>query len=170
MSNAGGKKFNWRLENCEAGLYLLIMREIKAEIIIESSADTVWKILTDFERYPEWNPFMKSISGEQRVGAKLRIAIQPVGASGMTFKPTVLDIKENRELHWLGKLLVSGIFDGEHSLVIEPIEANKIRFVNSEKFTGILVSLFSGTLDGTEKGFELMNKALKERAEKQAAD
>ena len=142
------------------------MREVKSEIIIESSANTVWKILTDFERYPEWNPFIKSISGEQRVGAKLKLSIQPVGASGMTFKPTVLDIKENRELHWLGKLLISGIFDGEHSLVIEPLDENKVRFVQSEKFTGILVPLFGGTLDGTEKGFELMNKALKERAEK----
>ena len=88
----------------------------------------------------------------------------------MKFKPTVLAAVENREFRWLGKLLVSGLFDGEHSLVIEPIDENKIRFVQSEKFNGIFVSLFGGTLKKTEQGFELMNKALKERAEKQAAN
>ncbi len=146
------------------------MREIKTEIIIESSAKTVWRILTDFERYPEWNPFIKSISGEPRVGAKLQIFIQPPGASGMKFTPTVLAAEENREFRWLGKVLISGLFDGEHIFVIEPIDENKIRFIHSEKFKGILVSLLGSTLKGAEQGFALMNKALKERAEEQEAN
>ncbi len=143
------------------------MKEIKTEIIIESSANKVWKILMDFERYPEWNPFIKSISGEPRVGAKLQTFLQPQGSSGMKFTPTVLVAEENREFRWLGKLWFGGLFDGEHSFVIEPIDENKIRFVHCEKFKGILVPLFGGTLKGAEQGFELMNKALKERAEKQ---
>ncbi len=143
------------------------MREIKTEITIESSANTVWRILTDFECYPEWNPFIKSISGEPQVGAKLQIFIQPPGASGIKFTPTVLAAEENREFRWLGKLLFGGLFDGEHSFTIETISENKVRFINAEKFTGILVSLFGGTLKGSEQGFELMNKTLKERAEKQ---
>ena len=121
----------------------------------------------DFERYPEWNPFIKSISGEPGVGAKLQIAIQPPDSSGMKFTPTVLGADENKEFRWLGKLLFKGLFDGEHSFIIEPISENKVRFIHAEKFNGILVSLLGGTLKGTEKGFESMNKALKERAEKQ---
>lgn len=142
------------------------MKEIKTEIVINSSASDVWKILIDFERYPEWNPFIKSISGEPTVGAKLQNFIQPPGSSGMKFTPTVLVAEENKEFRWLGKLLFGGLFDGAHSFIIETMSENKVRFINAEKFTGILVSLFGGTLKGTEKGFELMNKALKERAEK----
>jgi len=143
------------------------MREIKTEIVIESSANKVWRILTDFERYPEWNPFIKSISGEPRVGAELQTFMQQPGASGWKFTPTVLVAEENKEFRWLGKLFFGGLFDGEHSFVIEPISENKVRFVHSEKLTGILVLLLGGTLKKTEQGFELMNKALKERAEKQ---
>lgn len=136
------------------------MKEIKTEIVINSSASDVWKILMDFEHYPDWNPFIKSISGEPRVGAKLQNFIQPPGSSGMKFTPTVLVAEENKEFRWLGKLFFGGLFDGEHSFIIETISENKVRFINAEKFTGILVSLFGGTLKGTEKGFELMNKAL----------
>ena len=36
---------------------------------IGASADTVWDVLTDFERYPEWNPSLPSISGELQPAA-----------------------------------------------------------------------------------------------------
>ena len=45
-----------------------IMKEIKTEIIIDSKPEKVWEVLTDFENYPTWNPFIQNISGEQKVG------------------------------------------------------------------------------------------------------
>ena len=84
----------------------------------------------------------------------------------MTFKPKVLKAEPNRELRWLGHLLVPGLFDGEHSFTIEPLEENRIRFVQREAFKGLLVPLFARSLDNnTRRGFEEMNHALKERAE-----
>lgn len=123
----------------------------------------------DFERYPEWNPFITSISGEPKVGAKLKVTIKPTGSSGMSFSPTVLVADENREFRWFGKLLIRGLFDGDHSYLIEPVSENTVKFTHAETYKGILVPLFGGTLDGTDKGFALMNKALKDRAEKQNA-
>ena len=87
----------------------------------------------------------------------------------MTFKPTVRAVHANRELRWLGRLLVPGIFDGEHSLQIEPLDGGRSRFVQSERFSGLLVGLVKGALAKTAAGFEQMNTALKERVEQQAA-
>jgi hypothetical protein len=84
----------------------------------------------------------------------------------MTFKPTVLAVEPDRELRWLGRLLVPGIFDGEHIFYIEPLNQARSRFTQAERFSGILVGLFRGTLDKTELGFEQMNAALKARAER----
>ncbi len=142
------------------------MKELRSEIEIQASAERVWQVLTDFASFPQWNPFMRRASGEVKAGARLEVRIQPSGARGMTFKPTVLKAVPNRELRWLGRLLIPGLFDGEHILSIEPLAANRVRFVQREVFTGLLVPLFARGLDtGTRRGFEEMNQALKARAE-----
>ena len=41
---------------------------LRAEIEIDAEPARVWAILMDFEAYPEWNPFITSIEGEQAVG------------------------------------------------------------------------------------------------------
>jgi hypothetical protein len=142
------------------------MKELHSEIEIQASDERVWQVLTNFADFPQWNPFMRRASGEARPGARLEVHMQPSGASGMTFKPTVLKAEPNRELRWLGHLLIPGLFDGEHILTIEPLGANRVRFVQREIFTGLLVPLFARGLDtGTRRGFEEMNRALKARAE-----
>ena len=93
------------------------------------------------------------------------VHIAPPGKSGMQFKPTVLAANRERELRWLGRLLVPGIFDGEHYFLLEPIGSDRTRLTQGEKFSGILVGLFGGTLSATEDGFKAMNVALKRRAE-----
>ena len=102
-------------------------------------------------------------------GREARGPNRAAGRAGTTFKPTVRAVERNRELRWLGRLLLPGIFDGEHSLLIERQEGGRSRFVMSERFTGILVGLFKGTLAKTEAGFEQMNVALKARVEQSSA-
>ena len=142
------------------------MKELRSEIEIGAPAERVWRLLTDFPSYPQWNPFITRISGEATTGERLEVRIEPPGGRGMTFRPTVLNAEPNRELRWLGHLLVPGLFDGEHSLTIQPLEENRVRFVQSEAFRGLLVPLFSRSLDNnTRRGFDEMNHALKARAE-----
>jgi hypothetical protein len=61
--------------------------------------------------------------------------------------------------------LVPGLFDGEHTLATEPLDENRVRFVQHEVFKGVLVPLVARSLANTLRGFEEMNEALKERAE-----
>jgi hypothetical protein len=144
-----------------------VMKELRTEIDIAASPEAVWRVLTDFAAFPAWNPFIREASGEQTVGGKLRIRIVPSGGKGMVFKPTVLRYEPNRELRWRGRLGIPGLFDGEHSFLVEPVDGAGTRFVHSEVFTGLLVPLLASSLDGsTRKAFEAMNLALKERAEK----
>jgi hypothetical protein len=142
------------------------MKELHTEIEIQASKERVWQLLTDFAAFPQWNPFIRRVEGEIKVGTKLEAYIQPSGASGMTFKPTVLTAEPNRELRWLGRLFMPGLFDGEHTFTIETLAENRVRFTQSEVFTGLLVPIFAKSLDAdTRRGFEEMNQALKSRAE-----
>ena len=116
--------------------------------------------------YPEWNPLIRFIHGAPEKGRRLQVRIQPSGSRGMTFHPSVLVADVGRELRWLGRLLLPGIFDGEHRFVIELFAAGKVLFQQSERFSGIVVPIFRGSLNrDTKRGFEEMNLALKARAE-----
>ena len=142
------------------------MKELHSQIEINASAERVWRLLTDFASYPQWNPFIRTISGQLAPGERLQARIEPPGGRGMTFKPKVLNAEPNRELRWLGHLLIPGLFDGEHSFTIQPLEDERVRFIQREAFKGLLVPLFARSLEtSTQRGFEEMNHALKERAE-----
>ncbi|MFN7936318.1 MAG: SRPBCC domain-containing protein [Bryobacteraceae bacterium] len=142
------------------------MFEIRTEIDIAAPASRVWTVLTDFPRHPEWNPFVRSITGSPQAGSRLTVSIQPPGGRGMTFKPVVLEAKPNCALRWRGRFLFPGIFDGEHYFEIKEFDSTRVRFIHGEKFSGILVSMAKSSLDNaTRAGFIAMNKALKARAE-----
>ncbi len=141
-------------------------KEISTSIIINASPNKVWQVLTDFTQYPNWNPFVKSITGEVKVGNTIVVRIEPPGGQGMTFKPTVLAFNANQEFRWKGKLLVKGLFDGEHIFELIDNKNGTTTLVQREVFTGILVPMFAKMLDNnTVAGFNQMNEALKARVE-----
>jgi hypothetical protein len=141
------------------------VRELQASIEIDAPAERVWDVLSDLSRYVEWNPFITKAKGELIEGAKLAIGIEPPGGRQMEFKPTVLEVEPNRSVRWLGRFILPGIFDGEHTLAIEPVGESTARFTQRERFSGILTA-FSGKLfNRTQTGFEAMNEALKRRCE-----
>jgi hypothetical protein len=87
---------------------------LDTSIEIASTPERLWSILTDFAGYPRWNPFVRSIAGELEVGKTLDVSVEPPGGRAMKFHPVVLAVEPGRELRWKGKLLIPGLFDGEH--------------------------------------------------------
>jgi uncharacterized membrane protein len=68
-------------------------RRIESDIEIDASPKRVWALLTDFALMPDWNPFIRSISGNLAQGAQLSVLlIAPPGKPGIRFKPTVLSV------------------------------------------------------------------------------
>lgn len=144
--------------------------EIQTHIDIDAPPERVWSVLTDFERHPTWNPFIREIRGEVRQGARLHVRLGPPDGNPTTFTPVVTRAEPNRELSWLGLLVTSWVFRGEHAFRLEPLGDGRTRFYHGESFGGVLVPLMRKRLDtDTRRGFELMNEALKREAEKPAA-
>ena len=142
------------------------MKELRSQIEIGATAERVWQVLTDFAAYPEWNPFIRRVNGRPEVDEQLVVRMRPTGAKGLTFRPTVMRVEPNRQLRWLGHLLVPGLFDGEHIFEIEELDQGRVLFTQREVFKGLLVPLLARSLDlDTQRGFEEMNRALRERAE-----
>jgi hypothetical protein len=141
---------------------------LATNIHIAAPPEAVWAVLSDLSSYPSWNPFIREASGTLAAGERLDVEIQPVHGRAMRFRPTVLAAEANRELRWRGRLVVPGLFDGEHRFAVEPT-AGGSRLVQEERFTGVLVPFLArGLRRGTLPGFERMNEAVKERVEAQS--
>ena len=142
------------------------MRELLSEIEIDAPIGDVWDVLTRFEDFPEWNPFIRAAEGEVKVNGKIRVTVQPPGRRPMTFSPRLLVVDPPRELRWRGRVGFQGVFDGEHGFRLESAGPRRTRVVQRERFTGILVPVMGkGLYADTQKGFDALLQSLKGRVE-----
>ena len=142
------------------------MTEIKTEITINAPIDKVWAVLTDFDSYKKWNPFIQDIQGKAQLNERLIVTINPPGKKKMVFKPKIISMSEKIEFSWLGNLLIPGIFDGQHIFLLNKLSYNRVQLIHSECFSGILKKpIFKLIKESTQSGFKQMNQALKKRCE-----
>jgi hypothetical protein len=142
------------------------VKEVRTEIEINAGPEKVWKILFDFEKYEQWNPFINRISGQAKQGSRIEIHIETPAGKKRRYEPVITKIDPERELRWVGK---SWVLNGEHIFTIEQLEQGRVRFVQREVFDGLLTGFFGKSLDADIKqGLEKMNAALKERVERSA--
>lgn len=139
-------------------------RSIETSITIAATPARVWSILMDFQGYPDWNPFIRSISGQAKVGGALDVSVQPPGHAVSRFRPRVVEAEPERLLAWRGTLPVPGLFTGEHRFTLDNAAGGTL-FRQTESFSGLLVPFVGSILKATEAGFSNMNEALKARAE-----
>jgi hypothetical protein len=140
------------------------MRTISTTVDIAAAPERVWAILTDLDSYPEWNPFIRSASGQLAEGATLTLRMVPAQGRAMTFRPRVLAVQPGRLLRWIGRLVLPGIFDGTHQFALEDLGGHT-RLTQSETFRGVLIPFTGKTITQTEADFRALNQALKQRAE-----
>jgi hypothetical protein len=145
---------------------MYILKELATEIQINSRPEIVWKILTDFKNYSQWNPIIIKIIGELSIGNQLEIHVNTIGGKNRIYHPKITKITPNHELRWRGKFFSSKIFSGERIFLIEKLSDNKVNFVNKEIFSGIGLKLVSQkTADDILASFKKMNEALKKTVE-----
>lgn len=141
------------------------MITLQTETQIQASPEKIWKILTDFTKYPEWNPFITRAIGKVEVGSGVDISVSS-GSKALRLHCTVIKAEPKQVLCWKYHVILPILFKGEHSFTIEPMGSNYVRFVDREIFTGLLVPMQAQDINtNSRQGFEAMDRALKVRAE-----
>jgi len=142
------------------------LKAIETHIIVDSTPEKIWDILTNFEEYGLWNPFMTKVEGDAKLGAKIKVQIRTMGGKERIYHPIITRFEINKELRWKGKSFLPGIFDGERIFLIDKSADNKVTFFHKELFSGLGVILVGNKLaENLGEGFEKMNLALKKRTE-----
>lgn len=143
-------------------------RKFHTEVEIEADVATVWRIVADVERYPEWNPYHLRVDlrdGDLCPGSRLRVHISKPSGRQLTLPPSVTRRDVPRQFAWGGG--VPGLFEGEHVFTLEALTGRRTRLVQSERFSGLFVPF--ADLEGIEQGYMLVNEAVRRRAERNDA-
>jgi hypothetical protein len=141
------------------------MKSLDATIEIDAPAERVWRIVSDFAGYREWNPFIVRAAGEPRAGEHLDITIAAPGMKPVSFRPRVLEVEPGHLVRWKGEYKLPGLFDGRHALIVDTLDGGRSRFTTHEDVSGILLPFVGKVMKASQQGFELMAQAVKERAE-----
>ena len=140
--------------------------EVETEVMIEASTQRVWEILTDAQRYPQWNPYIRELHGELVPDAGLRFRFSFLGGITLPARARVMVVRVDRELRWAGHFLRDELFRAEHYHFLEPMSESRVRLRHGERFSGTLAAVLSPFLRAWAPGrYRAANLALKQRAE-----
>jgi len=87
------------------------MKEYHTKIQINRPRQAVWNFLTDFEKYPEWNPLVGKLAGDIREGGVIETFIVPLNN---TYFPKLLTYRPPEEIVWQGRQVATFLLAGKH--------------------------------------------------------
>jgi hypothetical protein len=139
------------------------MRSFATTASIRATPDTIWSILTDAAKYPDWNPTVTKVDGRIAIGERvtLHVTISP----GRAFPVRVASMKRPTSMVWRGGMPL-GLFTGERTFTLGPQVNGTVEFTMRETFTGLLAPLISRTLPDLQPAFDEFAASLKREAER----
>jgi hypothetical protein len=140
------------------------MHAIRTEALIPATPDVVWRVLTDFDRFHEWNSLNIKARGEARLGARVPMIFLNPAKTGATVAMTVRITRFDppHALEWLGHIPI--IFKGRHIFQLTP-EGAGTRLLHGEDQSGLIAMGNSAEVIRTKfvPAYEAMNEALAAR-------
>jgi hypothetical protein len=131
---------------------------VQTEIEINASTSRVWAILTDFARYYEWNPFVTEAEGELRRGQELTLTLEPPDQHPFKVRSRVLEAPALG-----GVSLQCG--KGDHQIALEPLPTG-VKVTHLQRYDEVIEREHAELADRIRLGLQMMNAALKARAER----
>ncbi len=139
---------------------------IERDLEIAASPQAVWRVLTDFEAYPDWNPYVLAVDGDATPGETIAITIlQENWPKPLTVHPRIVTVNPPRELRWHGSPLMTGFLETDHYFQLEELGPNRTRLHHAEEFRGWLARRMDDEEHHapTRNAFQAMNDALANR-------
>jgi len=145
-----------------AYFFLMPSSKVHTEVRIDAAPGRVWDVFADFERYPEWNPYITSMRGEWKAGGKIGILVRNLDGSEGKYRPDVYEVIPGRSLVWGTDGKYPGLIKARHSFSLVP-DGEGTRFIHAEKVSGWTVRGLDMTI--YEPTYRNFNEALKKRVE-----
>jgi hypothetical protein len=138
-------------------------RSAYSEIVITAPRERVWRVLTDLEAYPEWNPVVRRAAGTLVEGRSLDVELREPGEDPEAAELSVLVVHPMRKIRWQDRMVVPGIRDREYEIIVAPAGEGRYRVVQRERVEGLAAPFVD--IGNIDEGLDEIALALKRRAE-----
>ena len=122
------------------------VRTIHTEHDIDAPPERLWALLTDFDRFPQWNPLHRRITlhGPFRAGTRISISLK-MDRFRSVHGGRLVGVEDGREFGWVAQAgLIPALVVVERSFRVEPRQGGS-RLVQHEVDSGLAVGLlFAG--------------------------
>lgn len=143
-----------------AVLYFLGRKSVHHEILIDASPEKVWKVLMDTDSYDDWNPVMKLLEGEVKLGSRVKYQFTQDAENTSEIPSTVKKLIPNQLLNQGGGM--PGVITFDHRYILEYVEKGT-KLTIHEDYVGIYVNFWNPTPVG--EAYSRLCEAIKARAE-----
>ncbi len=141
------------------------MHALDTAIWIDVEPAEVWRALSDFSRYPEWNPLLRRVDGELRPGAQIRLSIKLAGLPAFRLPATIRNVLPGKSFDWTGALISPAIFEGNHQFRLITHSKGTTLVEHCEHYSGLLSFIAIVARPLLRRGFQEMNDALRRSLE-----
>jgi hypothetical protein len=138
-------------------------RSYRDAVVVDAPRSAIWSLLTDFDRYPEWNPYITEGHGTATAGSTVELGFSSTeGAEAETRSATVLIVKPRRKLEWRTRILAPGVLDREQVFRVLPMRSGRWLVVQEVRIEGVLAPF--ADFDDDRAGLVRMLDAIAELA------
>lgn len=138
------------------------VKTVRTEIQISAPIGRVWQVLTDFDRWSEWNSSINQARGTATIGSQLDITIRGEdGEDASNYEPLVVEVNAPEQFRWTATMMAGFVFKNHRVFELKKVEGGTL-LVQKEEFSGLLVPLFWAKMSKFAQGsLYTMNKDLK---------
>jgi uncharacterized protein YndB with AHSA1/START domain len=139
------------------------MKSYRASININASPDTIWNVLVDGDKYPDWDPGMDRVEGTIVLGERVKFFTKM--SPDRAFPAKVTTFEPGQKMVLTGGMPL-GLFKSERTHTLTPNTDGSITFETQEIFSGLLLPLFGSNIPDLTEVFENFAAGLKMQSEK----
>lgn len=140
--------------------------QVRTERIrIDAPVGFVWDVLTDVEKYGEWNPFTPRATTDFHIGSPAHLLVR-MGPAKMKITETVCAFERPRLIAWRKTFGARWLLVAVREQHLEPVSAESCYYHNTDRLTGVLAPLILLCFGYyMRRGFTDVGKGLRDYAE-----
>ncbi len=138
------------------------MKYFEASSTINAGPEKVWSVLTDGDKFAEWDSGIDRVEGKIAPGSTIRLYVKV--NPGRAFPLKVTSFAPPSRMVFTGGMPL-GLFKGVRTYTLGPDGSGGTRFQMREEYTGPLLGMIWKTIPDLGPSFQQFANGLKARAE-----